>query len=77
MPTSIQTLGDLIQVKRYEKRITLRQLAEKMGIAPASVRAWEAGTAEPDCQQYQSLVINLGLELGFLPVIAPAKAEFA
>jgi hypothetical protein len=34
LPTSILTLGDLIQVKRYEKKLTLRQLAPKMGITP-------------------------------------------
>ena len=51
LPTSIQTLGDLIQVKRYEKRLTLPQLAEKMGIATASVRAWEDGSSQPDTQQ--------------------------
>ena len=48
---SIQTLGDLIQVKRYEKRLTLWQLAQKMGIASALVRAWEDGACMPNDEQ--------------------------
>jgi ribosome-binding protein aMBF1 (putative translation factor) len=62
LPTSIQTLGDLIQVKRYEKKITLWQLAQKMGIATASVRAWEAGSSEPNSQQMAFLAKALEIK---------------
>ena len=31
----MQTLGNLIQIKRYEKNVTIYQLAQKMGIATA------------------------------------------
>ena len=55
LPTSIKTLGDLIQIKRYEKRLTLWRLAHKMGIATATVRAWERGTARPGEQQMEQL----------------------
>ena len=41
----------MIHIKRYEKKLTLWQLAQKMGIATASVRAWEDGTGQPDSQQ--------------------------
>ena len=64
LPTSIQTLGDLIQVKRYEKRITLWQLAQKMGITSASVQAWENGTGQPNSQQIVLLTKQLGFALG-------------
>jgi DNA-binding transcriptional regulator YiaG len=50
-----KTLGDLIQVKRNEKRLTLPQLAEKMGIAPAVVRAWEDNSTRPNDQQLAEL----------------------
>jgi transcriptional regulator with XRE-family HTH domain len=63
---SIQTLGDLIQVKRYEKQITLRQLAEEMGIAPAAVRAWETGTDLPDNRQIAMLTTLLRIDCQFL-----------
>lgn len=39
--TSIQMPGDQIQVKRYEKNLTHWQVAQKRGIATASIRDWE------------------------------------
>jgi ribosome-binding protein aMBF1 (putative translation factor) len=51
LPTSIKTLGDLIQVKRMEKNLTSCHLAAKMGIATALIRSWEDGTTQPDNQQ--------------------------
>jgi ribosome-binding protein aMBF1 (putative translation factor) len=60
LPTSIQTLGDLIQMKRYEKNLTLWQLAQKMGIATSLVKAWEAGSYKPDVQQIMLLTKYLG-----------------
>jgi DNA-binding transcriptional regulator YiaG len=55
LPTSIKTIGDLIQIRRYEKRLTLWQLAQKMGIAAATVKAWERNTAQPNGQQMKQL----------------------
>ena len=70
LPLSIQTLGDLIQVKRYEKNLTLRQLAQKMGIANASVKAWEEGSCSPDSEQIVELMNYLGFELAHIPFIS-------
>jgi ribosome-binding protein aMBF1 (putative translation factor) len=63
LPTSIQTLGYFIQVRRYEKRLPLWQLAQKMGITTASVQAWEEGTSQPDGQQMALLTKYLRFEL--------------
>lgn len=68
---SIKTLGDLIQVKRYEKRLTIKQLARKMGIATASVRAWECDTGHPNEQQTMQLLTILGASLSVGQAIAP------
>jgi transcriptional regulator with XRE-family HTH domain len=54
-------LGDLIQIKRYEKRLTFWQLAQKMGIATVSIRAWEDGTGQPTCKQIPLLMNYLGI----------------
>ena len=54
-------LGDLIQIKRYEKKLTLGQLAQKMGIATASVRRWEEGICLPNDAQIGFLTKNSGL----------------
>ena len=64
LPTSIQTFGDLIQIKRYEKSLTLWQLAQKMGITTASVRAWEDGIGQPNGQQIAILTKHLGYAFG-------------
>jgi ribosome-binding protein aMBF1 (putative translation factor) len=51
LPTNINTLGDLIQVKRMEKNLSPGHLAAKMGIATALICSWEDGTSQPDNQQ--------------------------
>jgi DNA-binding transcriptional regulator YiaG len=66
LPASIQTLGDLIQIKRHEKNLTVWQLAQKMGIVTASVRAWEDGTEQPDNRQMALLANFLEFEAGCL-----------
>jgi len=76
LPTSIKSLGDLIQVKRHEKNLTPGHLALKMGIATALVRSWEDGTSQPDNQQLKILAEKLGFDTafaGFLPKHRPMK----
>jgi ribosome-binding protein aMBF1 (putative translation factor) len=68
LPTCIQTLGDLIQIKRYEKRLTVGQLAEKMGIAQTTIRAWERDGCEPDPQRLEALGEILGLSIRVGPI---------
>ena len=55
MPASIKTLGEWIQVRRQEKKLSPYHLAEKMGIATALVKSWERGEAKPDQMQRQIL----------------------
>jgi ribosome-binding protein aMBF1 (putative translation factor) len=55
IPTAIQTPGDYIQAKRYEKGLHPYQVAGKMGIATSLVSAWERGTSTPDEKQWQML----------------------
>jgi ribosome-binding protein aMBF1 (putative translation factor) len=62
LPASIKTIGDLIQVKRHEKNLTLGHLAAKMGIATALVRSWEDGTGQPDNRQLKVLAGLLGVD---------------
>ena len=66
LPKSIKTLGDLIHIKRYEKRLTLGQIARKMGIATRTVRAWERGESAPDQEQWQLLSVILSFDSGIL-----------
>jgi DNA-binding transcriptional regulator YiaG len=64
LPTSIQTLGDWIQVKRQEKKLTPSHVAAKMGIATALVCSWENGTTQPDDRQLEILANLLDFDAG-------------
>jgi ribosome-binding protein aMBF1 (putative translation factor) len=68
LPTSIKTIGVLIQVKRMEKNLTPGHLAAKMGIAAILVRSWENGTIKPENRQLEVLIRLLGLDAGDCPL---------
>jgi len=59
LPTNVKTLGDQIKIKRYEKKITLQQLALKMGIRQTTVRGWEHDAERPNEEQMERLVAVL------------------
>jgi ribosome-binding protein aMBF1 (putative translation factor) len=63
LPASVKTIGDWIQVKRMEKNLTPSHLAAKMGIATALVRSWEDGNAQPNRQQFETLIALLGFKI--------------
>jgi ribosome-binding protein aMBF1 (putative translation factor) len=62
LPSSIETLGDLIRVKRREKNLTRYHLATKMGIITALIRSWEDGISQPDKRQWETLANLLGFD---------------
>jgi ribosome-binding protein aMBF1 (putative translation factor) len=75
LPASINTLGDLIQVKRTAKNLTPGHLALKMGIATALVRSWEDGTIQPNSQQIETLASLLGFDAGVYPHLSSTCQE--
>jgi ribosome-binding protein aMBF1 (putative translation factor) len=64
IPTIIETPGDYIQAKRYEKGLHPYQIAGKMGIETALILAWESGTRRPDEKQWQMLSDLLSFDSG-------------
>ena len=54
---------------RVNSRLTQAQVAEKIGVNPATVLAWELGRTEPKITQYKQLCRLYGIELNdiFLP----------
>jgi ribosome-binding protein aMBF1 (putative translation factor) len=72
LPTSINTLGDWIQVKRMEKNLSPCHLAAKMGVATALVRSWENGTTQPNNRQLEVLANLLGFDTGIWRIEPPA-----
>ena len=64
LPTSMKTFGDLLHIKRYERHLTLSQIGRQMGIAQATVKAWEMDTERPDGRQMEQLRKILGFDAG-------------
>jgi ribosome-binding protein aMBF1 (putative translation factor) len=64
IPTVINTSGDYIQAKRYEKGLHPYQIAGKMGIETALILAWESGSRTPDEKQWQMLSDLLSFDSG-------------
>jgi len=64
LPSTIQSLGDYIQAKRYEKGLHPYQVAGKLGISASLVTAWERGTERPDEKHWQMLSNLLSFDAG-------------
>jgi ribosome-binding protein aMBF1 (putative translation factor) len=64
LPSAIETLGDYIQAKRYEKGLHPYQVAGKLGIGASLVSAWERGAEMPDENQWQMLSSLLSFDSG-------------
>jgi len=64
IPNAIQTTGDYIQAKRYEKGLHPYQIAGKLGVAASLIVAWERGTHKPDEKQWQMLSDLLSFDSG-------------
>jgi DNA-binding transcriptional regulator YiaG len=48
LPVNIQTIGDLIRVRRQAKNLTPGHLAFKMGITSSVVCSWEDRSSRPN-----------------------------
>src|ERR1017187_406772 len=69
VPTTPRTLGDHIHIKRYEKRLSLSQVALNMGLTTTAVKSFESDAELPNDLQWQSLQRLLGLD----PRLKPTK----
>ncbi len=56
MPTTLKTLGDHIQVRRFEEGLLQSELAEKMGVTTSLIQLWENDDCLPDERQFKMLV---------------------
>jgi len=69
VPISPRTLGDHIHLKRFEKRLLLRQVAEYLGVTVAEVKSFESDAELPNDLQWQSLQQLVALD----PRLKPTK----
>jgi ribosome-binding protein aMBF1 (putative translation factor) len=71
-PTTVKTLGDFIQAKRFEKGLCQSELAERLGVPISLVRQWEEDQQTPTETQWQSLTSILNLTI---PINAMASEK--
>jgi ribosome-binding protein aMBF1 (putative translation factor) len=62
VPTTIKTLGDYIQTKRFEKGLHQSQLAEALGVPQALIALWEKDRQAPTAEQWTRLAPMLNLD---------------
>jgi ribosome-binding protein aMBF1 (putative translation factor) len=62
VPTTLKTLGDHIHIKRYEKRLSLSQVADYVGVTMTVIKSFESDAELPNDSQLQSLQKLLGLD---------------
>lgn len=71
-------IADRISALRAQRRMTQSELAEKLGVARASVNAWEMGISSPSSQYLVRLAQVFGVSTDFLlgvPERASISAE--
>ena len=57
------TIGKFIQEKRKEKRLTQKELAQKLGVTDKAVSKWERGLGCPDVSILEVLANELGVSI--------------
>ena len=58
-----ETIGKFIQEKRKEKKLTQKELAEKLGVTDKAVSKWERGQGCPDVSILEILSNELGVSI--------------
>lgn len=59
----LQKTGNLIATLRKEKRLTQKELADKLGISPKTVSKWERGNGFPDVGLLSELSAVFGVDI--------------
>lgn len=68
------SLGEALRARRREERISIRVLAERVGVSPSLVSQIENGKVNPSVDTLVALVTSLGLSLDELFLDVPAKS---
>jgi len=68
---SLRTLGERIRIARKRRGLTLRELAERAGVAPNTLLALERGRPSPSIGLLATVLWLLGLDSGFASVADP------
>jgi len=63
-------LGSILKMKREEKGLTQKQLAELVGCAEITIRQYESGSREPRSERLELIANKLGTTVGVLMISA-------
>ena len=66
-----------MKAARINASLTARQLADKLGITPNTVRNWERGKGLPNVQQAQMWAVACGLLLEDIDFLRPFNSQKA
>lgn len=58
----MQEIGRLIHKARKDKRLTLAELARKLGVSRSAVNQWELGTSTPESKRFPSICSVLEID---------------
>jgi Zn-dependent peptidase ImmA (M78 family)/DNA-binding XRE family transcriptional regulator len=67
--------GELVKWAVERRNITPDALAQKLGVTPSKVEAWESGEAKPTFRQAQELAQKLNVPFGYLFLSEPPVEE--
>jgi transcriptional regulator with XRE-family HTH domain len=65
-PESDQSISERLSFAREQAGYTVQDLAERLGVMPASIEAWESGVREPRANRLMTLSGVLNVSLGWL-----------
>jgi len=60
-PTTVNTFGEKLRIKRLAMRLTQPEMAAKLGVSKFRLGLWERGYGEPSESQSAGIVAMLGM----------------
>ena len=60
-PTTVNTFGEKLRIKRLEMGLTQPEMAQKLGVTKFRLGLWEHGYSVPTAKQRSNLITLLGI----------------
>ncbi len=70
-PKNPKTFGELLRKKRMDKRLTIKDLAKRIGVTETTVYNWEIRNKKPYRRTREKLKSILGLTEKYIPIQRP------
>ena len=70
-PKNPKTFGELLRKKRMDKRLTMKDIATRLGVRETTVYNWEIRNKKPYRRTREKLKSILGLTEKYIPIQRP------